>query len=59
MPLVKIEELIQPLTPSIEKNEFDWKEMIMNEIRDYNTHVRKLNEKTTRKNNEKINYEKI
>ena len=59
MPLVKIEELIQPLTPSIEKNEFDWKDMIMTEIRDYNIHVRKLNEKTTINNDKKINYEKI
>ncbi len=59
MPIVKIEELIRPLAPSIEKNEFDWKEMIMTEIRDYNIHVKKLNEKTRRKNNEKINYEKI
>jgi CTP:phosphocholine cytidylyltransferase-like protein len=59
MPIVKIEELIKPVTPSIEKNEFDWKEMIMNEIRDYNIHVRKLNEKTRMNNDKKINYEKI
>ena len=59
MPIVKIEELIKPLAPSIEKNEFDWKDMIMTEIRDYNIHVRKLNEKTRMNNDKKINYEKI
>ena len=59
MPIVKIEELIRPLTPSIEKNKFDWKEMILNEIRDYNIHVKKLNDKTIRKNNEKISHQKV
>ena len=59
MPIVKIEELIRPLTPSIEKNEFDWKQIILNEIRDYNIHVKKLNDKTIRKNNEKISHQKV
>ena len=60
MPIVKIEELIKPLTPSIEKNNFDWKKMILDEIELYNTKVKTINEKTRKENaHNKIDYQKV
>ena len=60
MPIVKIEELIKPLTPSIEKNNFDWEKMILDEIESYNTKVKTINEKTRKENaHNKIDYQKI
>ena len=59
MPIVKIEELIKPLTPQVEKNEGNWKEMILREIRDYNIVVKKINETTRRNNTKKIDHKEI
>ena len=59
MPIVTIEELVKPLTPTIEKNQFDWKEMILNEIKEYNTKVKIMNEQTRRNNDKKINHQEV
>ena len=54
----ELEELIKPLTSSIEKNNFDWKKIVLDEIETYNTKDKTINEKTRKQNaHNKIDYQ--